>query len=275
MDKIIIDRLEVFAYHGVLEHEKREGQTFFVSATLHLDLAAAGRSDDLAMTVNYAEVCGEIVCIMQTSRHDLIETCAEELAGHILHTFPLVGQVDLRIDKPSAPIDHEFGTIAVEITRKWSVAYLGLGSNMGQREENIARATEILQNNDVRLRTLSPNYTTKPVSDIPQDDYINAAAKIETTLSPAQLMAYLLEVEAAVGRTRNGERWGPRVIDIDLLMYENVISDDPRVTLPHPRMHERSFVLCPLCNIAPNAVHPLLGRRVWELKISETENKKA
>ena len=274
MDKICIDRLEVFAYHGVLDSEKASGQNFYVSAQLYLDLAPAGDSDDLALTVNYAEVCSAIVDTMQNRRYDLIETCAVKVGEHILHSFPLVRMIKLRIDKPSAPIPHKFDSFSAEVMRKWSVAYLGLGSNIGNGEGNLDRAIQQIQNNNLRICKVSPYYTTNPVSDIVQNDYTNAAVKIETTLSPLQLMEHLLAVESRLGRVRE-ERWGPRVIDIDLLMYENVISDDSRVIIPHPLMHKRMFVLQPLSDIAPHAVHPRYMKTVEEM-MSElaTENKK-
>ena len=265
MDKIHIDGLEIFANHGVLEAETQLGQKFLISATLKLDLRQAGKTDDLSKTVNYAEVCQTIQTRMTEETHQLIEACAQRIASEILHTFPLVRQVTITIEKPWAPIGQSVRNLSVQISRKWSKVYLGLGANMGDPKETLDKAIAALPCEGLRILKCSSYYTTKPISDIPQDDYQNCALEAETTLSPEELMAHLLETEASLGRERNAH-WGPRTIDIDLLTYDNIVTDDPQVTLPHPRMHERLFVLVPLCELNPNIIHPLLHRRISELK---------
>jgi len=264
MDKIHIDKLELFANHGVLEAERALGQKFLVSATLTLNLRQAGLSDDLSKTVNYAEVCAKIRDLMTGEPHQLIETCAETIAAEILHSFPLVREVTVRIDKPWAPIGQSVGNLSVEISRKWSKVYLGLGANMGDPKESLDKAVQQLPNTGFRVLRCSSYYTTKPISDIPQDDYLNCVLEAETTLPPQELMTSLLQIEASLGRERN-VHWGPRTIDIDVLTYDDLITDDPHITLPHPRMHERLFVLVPFCELNPNYVHPLLRRRVSDL----------
>jgi len=266
MDKIHIDGLELFAHHGVLEAETQLGQKFLVSATLKLDLRQAGKTDDLSKTVNYAEVCETIRHLMTTETHQLIETCAERIASEILHTFPFVREITVTIEKPWAPIGQSVRNLSVEISRKWSKVYLSLGANMGDPKAALDQAIAALPCADLRVLKCSSYYTTNPISDIPQDDYQNCALEAETTLSPGELMTYLLEVEASLGRERT-LHWGPRTIDIDLLLYDNLVTDDPHVTLPHPRMHERLFVLVPLCELNPNLIHPLLCHRVSDLKV--------
>jgi len=265
MDKIHIDKLEIFANHGVLEAERILGQKFLVSATLTLDLRPAGMSDDLSKTVNYAEVCTKIRDLMTGETHQLIEICAETIAREILHNFPLVREITVRIDKPWAPIGQSVGNLSVEIKRKWSRVYLGLGANMDNPKEALDEAIAQLPNPGLRLLRCSTYYTTKPISDIPQDDYLNCVLEAETTLPPQELMTHLLQIEASLGRERN-IHWGPRTIDIDVLTYDDLITDDPHITLPHPRMHERLFVLVPFYELNPNYVHPLLRRRISDLK---------
>lgn len=265
MDSIYIDGLEIFAHHGVLESEKAAGQTFFVSATLWLDLQQAGVTDDLDQTVNYAEVCDGIVKVFTAQSYGLIETCAQRVAAFILHTYPKVRSVSVTVEKPQAPVGQTVRNISVQIQRAWSRVYLGLGANLGEPKTALDTAIRQMGCDALRVTQCSPYYETKPVSDIPQDDYLNCVVEAQTTLSPRELMAHLLAVEADLGRERT-ERWGPRTMDIDVLLYGDMVSDDPDIILPHPRMHQRLFVLEPLCDLNPRAVHPLLGRRMGELR---------
>jgi 2-amino-4-hydroxy-6-hydroxymethyldihydropteridine diphosphokinase len=145
-------------------------------------------------------------------------------------------------------------------------AYIGLGANLGQREQTLRAAlAELGRRPGVRVVRASSFIETAPVGGPPgQPPYLNAAAELRTTLGPEELLSALQQVEDAFGRTRE-VRWGPRTLDLDLLLYEDLVVDTPALQVPHPRMHERRFVLEPLCEIAPEAVHPVLGRTVREM----------
>ncbi len=146
------------------------------------------------------------------------------------------------------------------------VAYIALGSNLGDRARALSEAAELLRAAPGILNaTVSSLHETEPVGGPPgQGLYLNAAARIETTLDAPELMRLLLETEHRLGRRRR-ERWGPRTLDLDLLLYDDAVIDTPELTVPHPRMHERLFVLEPLAEIAPKARHPVLGQSVTEL----------
>jgi len=143
--------------------------------------------------------------------------------------------------------------------------YLGLGSNLGDRLANLGRAVRELEERGVSVLRSSRVYETDPVGGPPQPEFLNAVLEVRTELEPRELLKVCLEVESETGRVR-GERWGPRVIDLDLLTYGGIEMDEPELTLPHPRMHERAFVLVPLLEL--DADPPLPGgRRVSTLKL--------
>jgi 2-amino-4-hydroxy-6-hydroxymethyldihydropteridine diphosphokinase len=135
-----------------------------------------------------------------------------------------------------------------------TLAYVGLGANLGDREATILRAAELIE-----ARRISTLYQSAPWGVIDQPDFFNAVAEVETEIGPRPLLDRLLEVERELGRVRDGKRWGPRIIDLDLLVYGTVTSETAALTLPHPRLHERLFVLVPWAEIAPDVVVPGLG----------------
>ena len=135
------------------------------------------------------------------------------------------------------------------------LAYVGLGANLGDREGSIRRAAEL-----IGARRLSTIIETPPWGITDQPDFLNAVAELETDLGPRPLLDRLIEVERELGRVRDGKRWGPRTIDLDLLVYGEETCDVPALQVPHPRLHERLFVLVPLAELAPDLVVPGRGR---------------
>ncbi len=133
--------------------------------------------------------------------------------------------------------------------------YLGFGANLGDRAGNLRDALRRLVAGGVRLRRVSSVYETAPVGGPPQPAYLNLVAEVETDLAPRALLALCQRIERDLGRVR-AERWGPRTVDIDLLLYEGVTAQEPGLTLPHPRLGERQFVLVPLAEIAPELLLP-------------------
>ena len=140
-------------------------------------------------------------------------------------------------------------------------AYIALGSNLGDARGNVQGALDaIARLPGTKLLGHSSLYLTPPWGLLEQPPFINAVARIDTALSPHDLLDALLAIERAAGRVRAGERWGPRTLDLDVLHMDGVLLEDERLTLPHPRIHERAFVLVPLNDLAPNLVLPGQGR---------------
>lgn len=271
MDSIIIKDLEVYAFHGVNQQEKDLGQKFLLSLKMFLDLDKAAQNDDISRTVNYAELCLQIEDEFKAHKYNLIETAGEKLAEFILSKYNFIKGLKLVIKKPWAPIGRPVAYAAVEIHKFWHDAYIALGSNMGDRAGNIKKAINAIDNSIYcKVMKTSGNYETRPVGYTDQDNFINSAAHIRTMLKPEQLIKFLLGVEKDLKRERI-VKWGPRTIDLDVLLYDNIISSCEDVIIPHPRMHERLFVLKPLSEIAPYILHPILNKRIIDIEKEVSE----
>ncbi|HOQ10184.1 MAG TPA: 2-amino-4-hydroxy-6-hydroxymethyldihydropteridine diphosphokinase [Syntrophomonadaceae bacterium] len=143
--------------------------------------------------------------------------------------------------------------------------YISLGSNMGSKRENLAQAVELISNiPGVKLKNRSSLYETEPWGKTDQDKFLNQVIEIETSLPPRELLKELQDIEINMGRQRK-EKWGPRIIDLDILLYGNEVLDDPQLAIPHPRMRERLFVLVPLAEIGADLRFPDNGATVREV----------
>ena len=265
MDKIYLKNVEIFANHGVFKEEKTLGQNFILDLELTLSLEEAGRTGDLTRSVHYGELCHGIEKEFVKESYDLIETAAQKVAEFTLYNYPLVKEVKVTLKKPWAPIGRHLDYAAVQIERGWHEAYLSIGSNIGNKEENLHRAIELINSyKEIEVEKVSSFLVTEPWGYLDQEKFVNAALKLKTILSPQELMKVLLDIEQEMKRERI-IKWGPRIIDLDIIFYDNLVLEDELVTVPHPRMEEREFVLKPLSEICGNKVHPLLKKRVFRL----------
>jgi len=250
-DRIVLQGISARGRHGVLDFEKADGQDFVVDVTLEVDLRRAGRSDVLAHTVNYAEVAADVVSLITGPSLDLIEALADQIAASALRR-PLVQAVEVTVHKPQAPMGVPFGDVRVSVERHRDEAVvIALGANLGGVQSTLQAAVRALADVDgLHIIAVSDLFETDPVGGPDQPVYLNAVVLARTRLAAFALLTELHAIEADRGRVRE-TRWGARTLDLDLIQYgdpesgSELVSQDPELMLPHPRAHERAFVLAP------------------------------
>lgn len=338
LDQIRLTGIAATGYHGVFEHERREGQVFIADVIVHLDTRRAAARDDLAHTLNYGELALQVSAVLSGEPVDLIETVAERIAATVL-AHAIVQAVDVAVHKPQAPIEVPFGDVLVAIRRdrtKLPAAepyvaqapalpaptgptptaalpvapnpsapvivapaptgalpvgvtpsappvpaspvvgelvvdafdrtpdapvdvVLALGSNLGAPQDTLRRAVgDLGQIPGVQVVDVSPLARTAPVGGPDQPDFLNAVVLARTALSARDLLRATQSVEQAHGRERH-EHWGPRTLDVDIIVYGSLTAVSDDLEVPHPRAHERAFVLQPWAQVSPDAVLPGLG----------------
>lgn len=260
-DRIVVTGIRGHGRHGVFDHERRDGQEFAVDVELEVGTTAAARSDDLADTVDYGQVAIAVHALIVGEPVDLVETLAERVADACL-AFGGVHAVSVTVHKPSAPIPVPFDDVQLRIRRTAPVrrpVALALGSNLGDSATVLQAAVDDLAAlPGLSLGAVSAVYRTAPVGGPEQPDYLNAVVVGETTLDPLALLTATQGVERAHHRVRD-VRWGPRTLDVDVLSLGDGVVDEPTLQVPHPRAHERAFVLVPWTDADPAAVIPGRG----------------
>ncbi len=265
MDKIHIKNLEIYARHGVFPEENVLGQKFLVSAVMYTSTREAGKTDDLTKSIHYGEVSHFIKKFMEDNTCKLLETVVEKLAEEMLLTIPGLEKVNLELKKPWAPVGLPLETVSVEIERQWHRAYIALGSNMGDKKAYLKMGVDgLAATKGCLVKKVSDFITTAPYGVLDQDDFLNGAMEIRTLLTPKELLDRLHEIEQDANRERI-LRWGPRTLDLDILMYDDLVLDTEDLHIPHIEMHKRDFVLKPMRQIAPYLRHPIYNRTVEEL----------
>lgn len=276
-DQIRIHNLEVFCNHGVYREENVLGQKFLVDAVLYGSTRKAGLSDELKDSVNYGEICRFISEEMKKQNDKLLEKVAERLAEGILLHFSKVRQVRVEVKKPWAPVMMHLDYASVTVNRGWHQVYIGLGSNMGDRMAYLTEAIEALRRLPLgREVKAAPIIETEPYGYIDQENFLNTVVSMEVLYEPYELLHLLHQIEKEANRERK-IHWGPRTLDLDILLYDHQVTEKKDLVIPHPELEKRLFVLEPLCELNPYGVHPVLGKRYQDLKedLRKTQNNTA
>ncbi|MBK8468514.1 MAG: dihydroneopterin aldolase [Candidatus Phosphoribacter sp.] len=258
-DRIVIQGIEGTGFHGVFEHERRDGQRFVVDVVLELDLRRPARSDNLTDTVHYGEVAAAVVSRIEGEPFDLIERLAEVIAADLLESGA-VDAVEVVVHKPQAPVPVPFTDISVEIRRERGVpVVVAVGSNLGDRVRTLTEAVEMLADlPGFTITAVPPLVLSAAIGGIDQPTYLNGVVLGTFSGSPASLLRGLHGIEHAHGRTRE-VRWGARTLDLDLVQFgvpgsaRERLSAEPSLLLPHPGAIERAFVLLPWAHADPEA----------------------
>lgn len=255
-DRIEIRAIRTVGVVGVLAEEQRRAQPIEVDLDIHLDLARAGRSDALADTLDYCGPIDVVRRVVAEEGHQLLERVGTRIIEEIFKDRG-VTMVEVAVRKLRPPVTHDVATTGVRIRRRRSElgvlqrepvrAFLGLGSNLGDRRAALLFAIRGLEG----VTRVSGCYETEPIGGPEgQGPYLNAVVELQTSADPFALLAACKRLEQAAGRVRTG-RNGPRTLDIDILSYGDLDMRFPELTIPHPRMFERRFVLAPLAELAP------------------------
>ena len=265
MDCIRIKDLEVFGYHGAKSEENVLGQKFVLDIWMYTSTRKSGQTDDLTKSIHYGHASKAIEKFVRENTYQLIETLAERLAEFLLQNTPNLWSVKVIVKKPWAPIKLPIDTVSVEITRSWHKTALSIGSNLGDREHYLQLGLEELKKcNKVRKIEVSDFLETKAYGKTDQPDFLNGCVVFETLFEPEELLEFLHGIEESAHRERK-EHWGPRTLDLDILLYDDLIMESEDLIIPHVDMENRAFVLEPLCQLLPNKRHPILKRTMTQL----------
>ena len=246
MYHILVDRLRIFSHVGCHSDEKLNGQYFYVS----LDLEVKNENhivDNIKDTICYASICEHVTSIVEVSKCDLIEYLADNIATSLLEKYIKINTISVIISKPHAPINATCSDISVTVTKKrMHRVSLSLGSNIGDKRTSLKHAlVQFYADDSFSDISYSSVYQTSPMGYTEQEDFYNICVSFMTSLSPFELLKFTQNIEHVMCRDKRIIN-GPRNIDVDILTYDDIHIESPFLTLPHPRMHERSFVLAPL-----------------------------
>ncbi|MDY6065907.1 MAG: 2-amino-4-hydroxy-6-hydroxymethyldihydropteridine diphosphokinase [Finegoldia sp.] len=274
MDRLSIKDLEIYANHGLYEAEKELGQKFLLSVDIDYDMKEVATNENLDFSIDYGALAKDLTRIFREKTYDLIETLAYRIIAYIFDSYRIAQEVRVTIKKPWAPINLPLDTAMISIERKKHRVFIGLGSNMGDKNYYLQKAIEKIRDRKIEVLRVSDFYTTKAWGKTDQDDFLNACIEVITYEEPEDLLKILNEIEDELGRERK-EKWGSRTIDLDILFIDDKIIYTDKLKVPHPYIRERKFVLEPLNDIAPFFVHPVYKVMIKDLLDDVNKNNRS
>lgn len=265
MKTVEIKGVKATACHGVLQEEKTNPQEFEIDIGFDYDLFVAAQGDDISGVVNYAEVAEEAYELCTQNSFDLIETLAYEIAFLLMKRFALMKSVRVTVHKPYAPINLPFDDICVTAELERVKTVLSLGSNLGDRRATLEGAIAALKSTrGIKVEKVSDFIATPPYGGAAHGEFLNCALVAECLLPAQELLKQIHRIEEEFGRVRE-ERWGDRTLDIDIIFFGNKIIAEDGLIVPHADYKNRSFVLYPIKQIAPDFVCPVSRKRVGDM----------
>lgn len=265
-DKILIKNLLVRMIIGINDDERRNLQDVIINVMMDVDTRMAGTSDDIDDSVNYRTVAKRIIQLTEHSRFYLVEKLAQEIATLCLDD-PRVQSVSLQVEKPNALRFAK--SVGVEITRSRqppaarNLAYIGLGSNIDP-VRHLREAVDCL-GQEFKIWAISPVYESPALGSTGQAHFLNAAVLVETVLSPRALRRALMKIETKLGRIKGQDKYAARTIDLDLVLYNQVVADLDGHHIPDPTILTYPHLVRTLADIAPGLVHPVTGQPLAEI----------
>lgn len=254
-DRIELRNIRAVGTIGVLPEEQARPQPFEVDVVIEVDARAAGRTDDLDQSVDYGVAIALAVKVVEQEQTLLLERVATRIAEEVLG-LARVNAVEVTVRKLRPPVPEDIASTGVRIRRsrpdlarpprRPTVAYVAIGSNLGDRRAHLRYAVRALP----EVVGISGVFETEPVGGPDQGPYLNMVVKLDTVQHPFELLDTCLAIEAGAGRERT-VHWGARTLDLDVLLWGDATIDSEHLTVPHPRMWERRFVLEPLADLAP------------------------
>lgn len=268
-DSIVLTGLKISCIIGIFEWERRQKQDVLIDLKFPCDIRRASRRDHIRDTVDYKKIAKATIAFVEKSRFQLVETLAEKLAAYLLEGFGL-DEVFLTLSKPGAIRGSK--NVGIEIHRsrvdpkEKGLVFLSLGSNV-EPQKNLELALREIQER-YALAGLSHVYETSPVGYVRQPSFWNLVAAIETEDRPEPLRKWIDSLEKRHGRTRSPNANGPRTLDVDLILWKDLVQKYRRFSLPHPDIETKAFVFFPLLEVQPNLIHPQKRKALVEMAAS-------
>jgi len=265
-DYIALTGLKISCIIGIFDWERKQKQDVLIDVKIPTDAHKASRRDHISDAVDYKKIAKATIAFVEKSQFQLVETMAEKLADMLLKTFDL-GEIELSVSKPAAIRGSQNVGIHIHRTRAGEalsdMVFLSLGSNISPKQ-NLGFALKAIEAK-YSLQGLSHAYLTSPVGHSKQSPFWNMAAAISTKETPEKIRAWLAALEKRAGRVKKGKSFGPRTLDVDLIVWKELVERSKNFELPHPDIASKAFVLFPLLEVAPQWTSPLSGKPIVEL----------